>query len=403
MLAVPVAFAHLILFPTAHEKSIVRVEQALEDDTVRLQAECFTYKGAIREDEARVKGWRHAVHRAVVVVSSGMQEGEEVVSGVPNVIEETIEAERSTEEAYLNEVELLEIACQQHREELARLRAFQKEQRRISLELERAQEAIAVEQNALELEARAFDNDQERLSRTLAECQDEVDRLSASEILLPATLLHLQVDRERGLRYPLINALRLAYRPKGDVQWKEIQAAWALAAHLLLVVGTVFEFQSQHWKIIPLSRCAKLIYHPPTRNEGMSGFHAEHDASEGKIRTVIFNLGHPKTIGSKALLTWNALLYQLTQHVASKIAFATENGIMDATTVTPIPFEISPTNIGGISLMTLDENDDGGWARVIHFMASDLLWLSKCASSYILQQVLLVTPLSYGATADDDT
>ena len=51
-------------------------------------------------------------------------------------------------------------------------------------------------------------------------------------VRLHAALFHLVVDK-RGLRYPLINELRLAYRPKGDVHWKEINAAWAQATQLL--------------------------------------------------------------------------------------------------------------------------------------------------------------------------
>lgn len=338
-------------------------------------------------------------------MSAGMQEGEEVLSGVPSSTTEnnpnTID--RSMEEAFRNEIELLEATCKQHQDELAHLLAVQKEQALIDRDLDRLQEAIAEEQNALELEARAFNNDQEQLSRALAEVQDEVERLSSSEIRLPAASLHLQVDIERGLRYPLINELRLAYRPKGDVQWQEIQAAWALAAHLLLVIATLFEFQSQHWRIVPLSRCAKLIYHPPVRNERESGFPGGQEVNGGMSRTVVFNLGHPKTNGSKALLAWNALLCQVVQHTLSKIALATENGILDAADIAPLSFAITPTNIGGISLTQLDESDDGGWSRVIHFMASDLLWLSECASSYVLQQVLLVTPLAViSATVEDD-
>jgi Apg6 BARA domain len=378
-----------------------RVEQALEADTERLQTECFTYQEAVRDDDARIKGWRQTIQRAAIFAPSGMMhEGEEVLSGVSNTAESTMDVERNTEEAFRKEVEQLEEACEQHREELAYLRALQREHALNELELDRLQDAIAEEQNVLELESRAFDNDQEQLSRALAEIQDEVERLSSSEIRLPATLLHLQVDIERGLRYPLINELRLAYRPKGDVQWKEIQAAWALAAHLLFIIGTLFQFQSQHWRIVPLSHCAKLIYYPPARSEEMSGFNAGQDASEGKSRTVVFNLGHPKTNGTKALLTWNALLCQVVHHVTSKIAQAVENGILDPAQIPPVPFAISPTNIGGISLTNLDENDDGGWSRVIHFMASDLLWLSECASSYVLQQVLLLTPVTGGATAN---
>lgn len=340
------------------------------------------------------------MQRAAIVTAT--QEGEEVLSGVPMTNYNSLDVERGTEDAFLNELELLESACQQRRDELSHLRALHREAAILDLDLERRQEAVAEEQNALELEARAFDNDQERLSRALAEIQDEVERLSSSAVRLPAALLHLQVDSERGLRYPLINELRLAYRPKGDVQWKEIQAAWALAAHLLLVIATLFEFQSQHWRIVPLSHCAKLIYQPPT-HERHGSCTAGVETNEGKPQAVVLNLGHPKTNGSKALLAWNALLCQVLQHVTAKMGVACESGILDSAEVPTAPFEISPTTIGGISLAKLDESDDGGWSRVIHFMASNLLWLSESASTYVLMQVLLLAPLAGGAAVDDDT
>jgi hypothetical protein len=54
---------------------------------------------------------------------------------------------------------------------------------------------------------------------------------------------------------------------------------------------------------------------------------------------------------------------------------------------------MSPNSIGGVLLTQLQDNDDSGWSRVIHFMASNLQWLSKCASIYALQQVVLSYPL----------
>jgi Apg6 BARA domain len=365
----------------------------LEADTERLLAESLLYEQAMRHGEENAKGLKQIMQRATMNMVQNNYGEEIVVSEVSHGHNKsTIDLERHIEEAYLNEIELLEQACQQHREELLHLRAVQKEQALVNDEIEQQTEAMAAEQNALELEARAFDNDQEQLSRLLAECQEEIEHLSSSEIRLPATLIDLSVDVERGLRYPLINDLRLAYRPKGDVHWKEIQAAWALASNLLLVVATIFDFRSQNWKIVPLSHCAKLIYCPPIRPVTGEGAAVQNNTS--KSRAIVFNVGHPKTNGSKALLTWNALLCQLIQHVVHKNTLSVQNGIADAAEIPVVPFEILPTNIGGISLTRLNENDDSGWSHVIHYMASNLLWLSNCASFHILQQVLLRAPLS---------
>jgi Apg6 BARA domain len=370
----------ILLLPISRK---TRVEQALNADTDRLYAESAVYQDAMRDDEARVRAWKQAMQRAY---------GDEVLSS-SSCDERDLDVARATEEAYRSEITSLDQACASHRAELVQLLSLQREYALIRVQLEQENESAAHEQIALELEARAFDNEQEMLTRTLSVLNNEAERLSSMDVVrLHSALIRLQVDNERGLRYPLINDLRLAYRPKGDLQWKEIQAAWALAAQLLLMIGTLFEIQSQHWKIVPLSHCAKLIYRPPQQRGD--------DKTE--VRTIVFNLGHHNTNGSKALLTWNALMCQVIQHVTSKIAHAKENGISLNETGTP-PFEMSPTSIGSISLTKLDEKEDSGWSRVIHYTASNLLWLSNCcASAYALEQVLLASSLTGESVEDAD-
>jgi Apg6 BARA domain len=358
--------------------------------------ESILYEQAIRDDELHQKNWAQMMHRATMMKTArnnnNTDDGQEVVvtnetydNGCDNNLQP--DAVQSIVDTYLREIDLLERACEEHREELLHLRSLQKEQVVISDELKVFAEYLASEGNALELEARAFDNDQEHLTRTLTSMHDEIDRLISSEIRLPSTLIQLHIDIERGLRYPLINELRLAYRPKGDVHWKEIQAAWALAAYLLLMVATLFEFQSQNWKIVPLSHCAKLIYRPSIVTESDKAKHEKH-------RVIVFNLGHPQTNGSKALLTLNALLCQLVQHVSKKVSLAVQNGILDPSEIQQIPFEVSATSVGGIVLLQLNEDDDSGWSQVIHFMASNLQWLSKCASICVFHQVAMLAPLT---------
>ena len=366
----------------------------MENDSERLLAEAAFYEQTIQQEEANVQGAQQVLQRAVRNALQCMDGEDLLVSDhLQSHSSNSNDVQNAIEDAFLSEIDSLEKACQQHRDELLRLTALQKEQALLFDEVEQIAECMAAEQNALELEARAFDNDQERLARLLAECQNEMERLSSPAIRLPTTLIKMHIDVERGLRYPLINELRLAYRPKGDVDWTEIQTAWALASNLLLMIATVFNFQSQSWKIVPLSHCAKLIYSPPNRNEA-SGQGTDQIRNKGrKNQVIVFNLGHPKTDGSKALLMWNALLYQITQHVIMKNAQAVENGIYEPSDVPSLPFDISTTSIGGILLSDLSDSDDTGWSRVIHFMASNLLWLSNCASNYILHQVLLFGPL----------
>ena len=347
------------------------MEQALNADTERLENECRLYHEAMLDEDARLEGMKRALK---IAATSIPQEGSDDRS------ESIDDGWKRTEQAFRDEIQMLTEACQQHEEELSHLLSLRREQQAIAKELDEFENTAEEERNALELEARAFDNDQEQLYRTLAEVEAEVERLSSTQIRLPSMLFDLQVDKERGLRYPLINELRLAYRPKGDIQWEEIQAAWSSANQLLLAIGTLFQFQSQNFKIVPLSHCSKLIYYRDFVDE---------KGTKRKSGATVYNLGHGKTKGSKALVAWSALLHQMIQHATKQLNEACEGELLDAASLPPLPFETTSTSIGGVVLSHLDDNDDAGWSRAIHFMASDLLWLSECASFYVLQQVII--------------
>lgn len=328
-----------------------RVEQALLQDAERLDLECHRYREAVKEEESRLEIYKRTA------TDDGDLDAQEA--------------------AYQLEIAMLQEAVEAQEAEIRHLRSIQREQRLVEEELDQIEDALESQQNALELEARAFDNEQEQLYLQLSSTHAEAQRLSSSSICLPSILFRLQVDTERGLRYPLINDLRLAYRPKGDVRWDEIQAAWALAAQLLLTIGVTFQFQSMNWKLVPLSHCAKLIFYPV---EG---------SDETKKRPVVYNLGHPRTDHSKSLLAWNGLLYQMVRHTTIKVHTAVDNGVLTEGEIPPLPFEISATKIGAIVLARLGADDDAGWSRAIHCMSCNLLWLSECAATFILQKVVL--------------
>ena len=339
----------------------------------------MNYRQAVVDEERRQKG----LEKALRIAAASLRDRKDLASnksGHESNLEEM-------EQLFRSEIESLRMSCQQHEEEISQLQTLLREQGVISKELDQLEYATEEEKNSLELEARAFDNDQEQLFHNLEKAQDEVERLSSTQLRLPSALIDLRVDKKRGLMYPLINELRLAYRPKGAYfEWTEIQVAWSLAAQLLLIIGTIFDFQSQNWKIVPLSHCAKLIYH--CTNESSLGCNAGNSQNR---KVIVYNLGHPKTNGCKALLAWNALLYQMVQHTKTQLDQGCCDGIMDSKDIPNLPFAISPTKIGNLELPRLDENDDTGWSRAIHYMSSDLLWLSECASAYLLQKVLLTT------------
>ena len=346
---------------------------ALDADSERLLNECYMYEQAATKEEERFASLEKALS-AVVTGSENSGSFSSSKSPTNNL--------QKAEQAFLDEIAALEEECQQLEAELSHLNTMAEEQINLGKVIEETEYELEVERNSLELEARAFDNNQEQLSQTLQNINDEVDKLS-SGISLPSLLLDLQVD-ERGLRYPLINELRLAYKPKGDLKWNEVQVAWSLAAQLLLVVGTLFQYPSEQWKIVPLSHCAKLIFY--SNKEDNANVSSDTHQQDTK-RAVVYHLGHPRTNGATAIRAWNRVLHQVILHVRHKTEVEGHN-VDKATTFPNLPFEISPTTIGTIDMNQLNENDNAGWSKAIHFMASNLLWLSDCAAIYTSQQVL---------------
>jgi hypothetical protein len=320
----------------------------LEKDTERLYAETKAYDDAAQAAQQRAKTYERHIHVA------------------------------TTEEAYRQEIIMLENELQGRQEELENLKALYKEQDQISKHLDALDDGLQLEQNSLELQSNAFDDRRDLMTNSLAEIQQEIDKLSL--IAVPHALFDLQVD-PRGLRYPLINQLRLAFQPKGDVPAEEVRVAWSQATQLLLFLGTLFDYPGTDWKLVPLADCAKLIY-----------------------RKEIFNLSPGDC---RSLMAWNALLDQVVRH-AMKICKTTNgmtaNDIGDrqdnpstkgnnnnlqqqqASHSAP-PFTSSPTTIGETELARLDPTDQFGWSQVIHRMASNLSWLSDRASELTATQV----------------
>ena len=316
-----------------------RVVSALESDTNRLFLETQAYNNAVDTSKQRAAAFQNMV-------------------STPN---SNLDLEQ-TERTYRAEIDMLMQEVEAREAELAHLSSLYEEQLAITRDLDALDDDLQQQQNALELEARSFDNSVQLKTAEMVKVQTEVDRLF--HLKLPQALFDLQVD-ERGLRYPLINQLRLAYQPKGDVPPKEVQVAWSQATQLLLMLGTLVDYPSSDWKLVPLSDCAKLIY-----------------------RKKIFNL-IPGDCAS--LMAWNALLDQVVKHAASSSVIPGTTG-SDNTNETehrfkPPPFVSSSISIGATDLTQLDRNDHVGWSQVIHRMASNLLWLSECTSERVAAQV----------------
>lgn len=174
---------------------IDRVASALEEDTQRLYAECRSYQESVNDAKQRAKTF-------------------DAVSKV---------GLNTTTKAYKSEVSMLTKEVEAREAELEHLNSLLKDQLQITRQLDSLEEEFELENNALEIQTKSFDHFLQLLMKELSQVENEVDRLC--KIQFPQSLFDLQVD-ERGLRYPLINQLRLAYHPKGDVSNKEIQVSF---------------------------------------------------------------------------------------------------------------------------------------------------------------------------------
>lgn len=365
----------------------LRLEQTIQADTYLIEREIQTYRDTIQEEELRCESWNRTF-AAWDQMEADPEASQQDVEGITGGCAATV-LERQTN-AFRDEFQALQTAIEQQEQAIQNLQHVRRDQTTALQKLEQVQMALEEERNALEINAKTFDNTQDLLHRRLSRTMGEVDGLTSPHLRFTFLLFDLQVDCERGLRYPLINDLRLAYRPKGDVSWEEIQGAWSLAAQLLLLVATIFDFQSVQWKIVPLSHCAKLIYTEGTNDPpgGSRGGPGKVGANQQPKRSAVYNLGHPLTDASKALMAWVALLHKVVQHATVRLHQGVESGLLD-TPPRDLPFSMSPNKIGDLALGRLSGKDDAAWSQVIHCMASNLLWLSECASTYVLQTTAL--------------
>lgn len=281
-----------------------RVSRTMESDIERLSHECKSYDREVKEREDRLINLRKTLCNNSFQADS---EGELEIDFM-NRIEKDFSAEVAT----------LKQAIEQEENELLHLEQLKIEQEQISLELDDVETNFAREENAIELEAQAMSHTQSQLCNMLELAQLEIEKLVSTDV----SLFSLTID-ERGLRYPLINELRLAFSPKGDLGWEEIQAAWSQVAQLLLFI----DLRQRDWRIIPLTPCAKLI----------------------NLKSV-YNLGKDMVSMAKAL---KALVNMLESSPS-------------------LPYPITRDSIGDVLIAHLPNSDHPAWSRFVHYLACNL-------------------------------
>lgn len=329
--------------------SVKRIAMSLDTNTERLKMEAQEYKAFVQDEKDKDK----RANKALTINQEINGRSERVADDMPFMNHNLY--------SFQQEIENLRAACNEHESELKKLNDLLSEEVKLSETLSQQEDEILEDFNGLAIEAKAFQEIHKQL--TIQCTSAERERYKLSHVRLPEALFKIDVD-ELGLRYPLINSLRLSYNSKGGVSWKEINAAWSQAAQLVMFVGSVINFISSNLKIVPLVSCAKIF-----------------EVREGKEKRIVHNLSidfesmnNRQDSIARSLREFCALLQQVLEHVESKRSLII-SGSGSEQVVTDPPYKMRGTFIGSFDLSHLKDDDDLAWNSVVHCIASNLKWL----------------------------
>jgi len=136
------------------------------------------------------------------------------------------------------EIQHLQSACCEHEEELWQLNSLLKEQAHLSHSLTQEENDLMMEFNAVEIDARVFQETHQQLTHQCHAAERE--RYYLSKVHLHSALFKIDIYGH-GLDHPVINNLRLSHRPKGTLTWPEVNAAWSYCAQLIIYVGSTIK------------------------------------------------------------------------------------------------------------------------------------------------------------------
>lgn len=316
--------------------------------------ETHAYIHAVEEEKDKERRLKKAL-----LINIGIHNNnDQIPSSSINDQHDENELVQGTIQSFQHEIMNLQTACQEHENELTNLNQMLMEQAQISDTLSAQQEELLLEYNALEKDAKVFEDVHSHLTQQCHAAESERSHLS--HVRLHSALFDIVVD-ERGTKYPLINNLRLSHRPKDDLQWIEINTAWSQAAQLVMFVNSTTKFTSRNFGIVPLMHCAKIIEVDSTGKKVYHHLGVDFESMDRKTH----NTDH--IIAS--LRAFYSVLYQLFDHIK-----ALKRDINS--TKVRVPFEMTVNTIGSFNLQFLNENDDKAWSGVINCIASNLKWLS---------------------------
>jgi hypothetical protein len=335
---------------------VERIASAIEDNTARLEAESDDYDAAVKYEQGKRRRLLKALSISAEINQEKGKEDDEHVEFSETWQEENIL--QNALDTLDDELKRLQIIHEEHKSELQKMDGLLEVQVRIAQTLTEQEDEVLTEFNSLGVDARVFQDIHRHLTYQCHAAERE--KFHLSRLQLHSALFRIDVD-ERGLRYPLINNLRLTHRPKG-ISWLEINAAWSQSAQLLMFVGSTIKFKSKDLRIVPLMSCAKII----------------EVGSNGETR-LVHHLGVDfQTSSSEDIIpsvkAFHNLLHQMSVHMLNS---------KEVDSLDPAPFEVRHSIIGSHDLRHIDARDDVGWSTVIHCIASYMKWMSRNACKFI--------------------
>jgi len=271
-----------------------------------------------------------------------------------DIEQEEIQNRDAIAKSYVEELHNLIRALAVHSEELSYLNNLILEQESRTQVICQLNENVYTEMNSLEIDSNNLQYDLENCARKLSLALDEVEHSNENVHL---SLFEIVMDER-----PLINGLRLAHRPKGNLKWQEINAAWAEAVKLLLFCGGTLEFTSAQFRVAPLTSCAKIIQITKEKHVHNLGREFESSAAADKAgKELDRNM-------LQSIRVFVVLMSQLFCHLKTEDRYRSRD-------ISPPPFSITQKSIGNIYIMNLKENDDKNWLALVFAIASNLKWL----------------------------
>jgi len=335
-------------------KCITRVVGAIDQNIEWMQNQTRSYEEAVDKEKESHRTMQKAIHISI---------------GTESVKDKL----QSLEEESLS----LDVLCKEQEKELEQINIMLDEQVELANQLTEQEEQLLHEFHSLEIDSKAFQNEHRRLT---LQCRTaEKERYYLEHVSLHSAMFQIIVDNQGELSsFPLINNLRLAYRPKGDVQWDELSLAWSKMVQLIMSIASSIRFQSANLRILPLVSCAKIIDVGQSSDTGR----AKKVYTLGLDKTSMDRKTHKTENIISGITGLHALLFQIMNYVYDRMDFSNMKE--------HVPYDISQHFIGRFDLRPNQNSqhrdyEDVKWSGIVHCIASNLKWLSDNCMKFRLQ------------------